>query len=87
MARTLDLHIQIPDSLPEEAVRMATEQAREAAVLWLQQQGALTIREAAAELGLPYNSYMQLLTARGLPASHDTGDSAVMDTLRRGRRR
>ena len=51
-------------------------------ILALQQQGELTIREAAAKLGLTYEGYLKLLEERRLPASHDDLDSEGFEVLR-----
>lgn len=45
--------------------------------------GDLMIREAAAELGLTYEEYLQLLDQKGLPVSSFEPDPAVLDDLRR----
>lgn len=54
MARALEIHIPVSGVISEEGARMAEVRAKEAAVIALQQAGDLTIREAAAELGLSY---------------------------------
>jgi predicted HTH domain antitoxin len=46
---------------PEERV------AREAAILARWQNAELTIREAAEQLGLSYNEFLELLAARQIP--------------------
>lgn len=83
MARTLALQILVPDSASDESVRLAETRAREAAILVLQQQGELTIREAAAELALSYGEYLDLLTERNLPASQESVETAGYESIRR----
>src|SRR5437016_5143868 len=82
MGKTLDIHIEVPDDASEESLRLAGYRAREAAVLFLQQEGELSIREAAMELGLSYEGYLDLLAAKGLPASLGSADPSAMDAIR-----
>lgn len=82
LGKTLDIHIEVPDDVSDESLRLAECRAREAAVLFLQQEGELSIREAAMELGLSYEGYLDLLAAKGLPASFGTADPGVMDAVR-----
>ena len=81
--KILDVRIEIPDSASAESIQLAGEKARETAVLILQQQGEMTIRDAAAELGLTYEGYLDLLHERGLPATHDTSSPGVVDRILR----
>jgi mannose-6-phosphate isomerase-like protein (cupin superfamily) len=87
MTRTLEIQIQVPEAASDESLRLAEEKAKEAVILALQQQGELTIREAAAALGLTYEGYLKLLAQHGLPATTNDTDPAVMDTLRQEIRR
>jgi predicted HTH domain antitoxin len=82
MTQMLEMRIAVPVDDPEEAIRLAQSQAKEAAVLLLQQEGRLTIREAAAELDLTYTQYLDLLAERSLPASHDVTEVTLLDRLR-----
>jgi hypothetical protein len=82
LAKTLEISIEVPEDASAEALRLAECQAREAAVVALQQEGELSIREAAFELGLTYEQYLDLLAAKGLPASTGTFDPAVVEALR-----
>jgi predicted HTH domain antitoxin len=82
VARTLDLQIEVPNDASDEAIQIAGSMAREAAILSLQQQGELTLREAAAALDLTYEGYLDLLAARGLPAVNDDTDLEVAERLR-----
>jgi hypothetical protein len=83
MAKALDIHIAVPEAISEDGVKVAEARAKEAAVMALQQAGDLTIREAAAELSLSYEGYLQLLHQKGLPVSSFEQDPAVLDDLRR----
>jgi len=85
MTRVLEIHIPVPEAVSEEGAKIAQARAKEAAVLALQQAGDLTIREAAAELGLSYEEYLQLLDQKGLPVSSFEQDPAVLDELRQRR--
>jgi hypothetical protein len=82
LTKTLEILIEVPDTVSDDLMRLAEMEAKEAAILFLQQQGVLTIREAAAALGLAYEGYLQVLSQRGLPASSDDIDPTVLDTLR-----
>jgi len=82
MTRALEIHIPVPEAISETSVRIAEARAKEAAVMALQQAGDLTIREAAAELNLSYEEYLQLLDQKELPVSSFEQDPAVLDELR-----
>jgi predicted HTH domain antitoxin len=56
--------------------------ARQIVVIALQQRGELTIREAAAALGLTYEQYLQLLAERDLGISRFEQDTAALQSLR-----
>jgi hypothetical protein len=86
LAKTLDIKIQVSGAMSDRAAKLAEAKAREAAVIVLQQEDELTIREAAAQLGLTYGGYLDLLAEKGLPASHDETDPAVLEILRQGMR-
>ena len=79
---TIVIHIEVPDATPPDVVSRAEERARKEAVLVLQQAGGLTIREAAAELGLTYEGYLGLLSQRGLPASNADRNEGTLRALR-----
>lgn len=81
MPKTLDIKIQIPKMISGQAAERAKSRAREAAVVSLQQEGELTIREAAAELGLTYEGYLDLLAMRGLPATQGEAGPEVLESL------
>lgn len=86
MTRTVEIQIQVPETASDESLRFAEEQAKETFketfIVTLQQQGELTIRDAAAALGQTYEGYLKLLATRGLAATADDIDPAVRDTLR-----
>jgi hypothetical protein len=83
VTRRLKIDIPLPEAVSDEALQLARELARETVILTLQQQGELTIREAAAGLGLTYSDYLSLLADRGLPAANADTDPAVLEKLRR----
>jgi DNA-directed RNA polymerase specialized sigma24 family protein len=82
LTRLLDIQIEVPESASEESLTLARLKAKEAIVVVLQQRGELTIREAAAELGLTYEGYLDLLAQAGLPATNNETDPAVLDLFR-----
>jgi predicted HTH domain antitoxin len=67
MSRLLDIKIEIPDTVSQERASLAESKAREAALLALWEEGELTIRQAAAGLGLRYDEFLELLSERGIP--------------------
>jgi predicted HTH domain antitoxin len=82
VSKTLDIRIDVPKDVSDKAARFAEAKAREAAVIALQQEGELTIREAAEELGLSYEGYLNLLASRELPISKEASDQTAIDELR-----
>lgn len=87
MPKMLDVQIEVPDSASEDVLQYAAARAKESAIVALQQRGELTISKAAADLGLTYEEYLQLLAQRGLPACHSEVDPDALDILRAGLRR
>ena len=83
MAKTLEIIIEVPDDVSEESLRLAQGQGKEAAVLALQQQGEISIREAAMNLALTYEGYLDLLADRGLPATSGDVDPEVLESFQR----
>jgi predicted HTH domain antitoxin len=81
LPRTLEIQIELPDATSEESAELAKATAKEAAISFLQQEGDLTIREAAVELGLTYEEYLKLLAERGLPATYDDTDPGTDEQL------
>jgi predicted DNA-binding protein (UPF0251 family) len=67
MSKVLDIKIELPDTVPEETARLAEIKAQEAVVLTLWMEEELTTRQAAAELGLSYDEFLDVLTERGIP--------------------
>ena len=76
-----DFQIQIGTDVSEQSLSVARARAREAAVIALQQAGDLSIREAAQELGLSYQGYLQLLNRLALPVS-PVDASSDLDSIR-----
>jgi predicted HTH domain antitoxin len=83
MSRTLEISVEIPDEVSDESLQLAESQARELILVFLQQRGELTIGEAAMELGLSYEEYLELLAKKGLPAGFDGTDASVIDAFER----
>jgi hypothetical protein len=81
VGKTLTIQIEVADDTSDEALLLTEQVAREAAVLFLQQEGEISIREAAASLSLTYERYLDLLTAKGLPATADCTDPALLEDL------
>lgn len=58
MSKVLSIQVEVPEAISEQSLNFAETVARQAVVIALQQQGELTIREAAAALGLTYEQYL-----------------------------
>lgn len=82
MERAVEVRIPIHEDTTDEVREAAAARAKEAAVLYLLQVGELSIREAAAELGLTYEGYLDLLHLRGLPATNTGTDPEVLEGLK-----
>jgi predicted HTH domain antitoxin len=83
MVRILEIHLDLPDTASEESLRIAAIQAKEAAIVALQQRGELSIRVAAMDLGLSYEEYLDLLAKKGLPATTGDVDPSVLEAFER----
>jgi predicted HTH domain antitoxin len=81
MDRILEIHLKLPDTASEESLRIAESEAKEAAIVALQQRGELSIREAAMDLGLSYEAYLDLLAKKGLPATTGDVDPSVLEAF------
>jgi hypothetical protein len=66
VSKTLDIRIDVPKDVSDQAARFAEAKAKEAAVIALQQAGELTSHEAAEQLGLSDEDYRNLLASDGL---------------------
>jgi len=83
MGRKVTISVTLSEDISDELLLEAEEKAREAAVIALQQEGLLTIREAAQLLGLSYEGYLDLLARKGLPATADEIDPQTLLKLAR----
>jgi hypothetical protein len=83
VAKTVCVEVEVPDSVPDETLDAVRRRAKETIVMMLQQQGELSIREAAMELGLSYERYLDRLAEVGLPATNNESDPASLDQIRR----
>lgn len=85
MSKVLSIQVEVPEAISEQSLNFAETVARQAVVIALQQQGELTIREAAAALGLTYEQYLELLAEKDLSISRFEQDPTVLP-LRNGQR-
>lgn len=69
LARSVKVNVEVPEGTSDQNRAAAGRRAHEAAVLSLWEAGDLTIREAAADLGLQYHEFLDLLAQRGIPVS------------------
>lgn len=77
----MDLTIRLPRPASEDEARRAEAQARQAAIIALQQEGFLTIREAADELGLLYEGYLALLARLRYPIGRGGDDRDLVEQI------
>jgi predicted HTH domain antitoxin len=80
---TITIHLTIPEDLPHDAREHTQREATVAGVLALWQRQHLTIREAAEELGLTYQEFLELLDQRGLPVERGPLDLTALEEARR----
>jgi predicted HTH domain antitoxin len=83
MSKTVKVDLEVPPEVGEDAKAIALTRAHEAAMLALWQEGKLTLREAAEELGLTYREFLELLATNGIPFESGPGDLAVLEETRR----
>lgn len=84
MGKTISVEVEVPDALTDETIAAVQISAKECVVITLQQQGVLSIREAAMELGLSYEQYLNRLVESGLPATNGESDVSAMERVRQG---
>jgi predicted HTH domain antitoxin len=82
MSKTVRVKLEVPTGISDEVRTAAEQQAHETAVLILWQRQALTLREAAEELGLTYRAFLDLLAERGLPVEQGAPDLAALEEAR-----
>src|SRR5205085_7134525 len=84
LAKTVKVKLEVPEGTSQESKDTAVRRAHEAAVLSLWEAGELTIREAAADLGLQYHEFLDLLTEKGIPVSRgDVNLEAINEAERK----
>jgi predicted HTH domain antitoxin len=81
--KTVKVKIEVPDGVSDEAREGAERHAHEAAVLTLFKEGAISTRQAAAELGLTYYDFLDLLSARGIPVERGPLNTEALEEARR----
>lgn len=67
MAGAVKVTLKLPEEVTEETRTVAHRRAYESAVLAVWEAGEISTRQAAAEVGLTYYDYLDLLAARGIP--------------------
>ena len=78
----LEVAIDLPEDLPEEQRHEAAKAAREAAILTLFRNGAISSRVAASALGLTYRDFLDLLSTAGIPVARGPLDKHALWTIR-----
>ncbi len=82
--RAVRVQVEVPEGTSAQNRDVAERKAHEAAVLALWDGDEISTRDAAAELGLTYHDFMDLLAARGIAVARNTANG---DTLARARRK
>jgi len=77
--KTVKVQVDVPEGTSQQARESAERQAHEAAVLALWETGALTIRQAAEEIGLPYHDFLDRLAAKGIPVERGALDLQALE--------
>jgi hypothetical protein len=85
-SKTVHLHLDIPEGIPDRIKQIVEEQAHETAVLVLWQSGEYSTREAAEELGLTYHDFLDLLADRGIPVEGAQSHLAATEEARQKRK-
>lgn len=67
ITKEIHMTLEVPEGTSEADRAAAELRAREAAVLSLWENEALSTRAAAERLGLAYGEFLDLLAARGIP--------------------
>lgn len=81
--KAMEDRISVPEGVSGRAEDAAKQQAHQATVLSLWDAGEISTRQAAAEFGLQYHEFLDLLTAKGIPVERGTFDAqAVEDAAR-----
>ena len=83
MTKSVKVNVEVPEGVSEETKEAAQRKAHETTVLHLWESGDLSTRDAAAELGLAYHEYLELLAARGIPVVNGTFDPEALEKARR----
>jgi predicted HTH domain antitoxin len=83
MPKTVKVELEVPPEVGDHAKAIAQTRAHEAAVLALWEEGKLTLREAAEELGPTYRELLELLATKGIPVERGAGDLDALDEARR----
>lgn len=78
----LDIAIDIPEDLPEDQRRSAMKAAKEAAILTLFRDGAISTRAAAQALGLSYHELLDRLASATLPVARGAVDLKALEAIR-----
>jgi len=83
MPRIVQVNVHVPMGTSKQDKQAIEKRAREGAVLALWEAGSLSTRQAAAELGLEYYDFVDLLAERGIPYESGAYDSAAVEVARR----
>jgi predicted HTH domain antitoxin len=82
-SKTVRVTLEVPATVSEQIRQQVQSRTEETAVLSLWEAGALSTRQAAEELGLPYGDFLELLTARGVPIERGEINLQAIDDAQR----
>ena len=83
MPKAVQVKVDLADGASEHDRQLVQRRAEEGAVLALWESGDLSTRQAAAELGLEYYDFVDLLADRGIPYERGSYDSSAVQEARR----
>jgi hypothetical protein len=83
LADKIEVDLRLPEEISLAARQKAERLAREAVILVLVEEGELTLRRGADELGLSYHEMLDLMEARGIPAVRGPLDLDALEQTRR----
>jgi predicted HTH domain antitoxin len=82
-SRAVEVNLELPDDVSDQTREMAMNKAREAVVITLWEAEELSTREAAAELGLAYAEFLDLLASKGIPIVRGTFQTEPIEAAKR----
>src|SRR5438105_11688433 len=83
MSNAVRVTLEVPGEVSMDTKAVAERKARESAVLAVWEAGEMSTRQAAAELGLTYYDFLDLLAERGIPVERGPLNLEAIEEARR----